>query len=85
MKASKIKPAAYDDARQPAYFPRLQWLNSPLSIARHWGCCTYNGARYEVDELTDDLCRQDVAKARREAYTAEDLATIKAKHLQSAA
>lgn len=75
-------PRVYDDSRQPRVILRDVWLNSPLSITRFWGRCTYNGADYEVDELTEDLCREDVAKERRAAYTKEDLATIKAKYLK---
>jgi hypothetical protein len=80
-KPAKQKASHYDDSRHPLYFPRDQWLNSQLSIARHWGACTYNGVRYEVDELTEDLCREDVALARRTAYTDADKATIRAKYL----
>lgn len=43
---------AYDQERNPPYFSRAYWLNSPLSTARFWGACTYNGVGYEVDELT---------------------------------
>ena len=39
-----------------------------------------NGVGYEVDELTNDLCREDEAKRRRLAYTPEQLTIIKAKH-----
>jgi hypothetical protein len=76
---------AYDNAKNPLYFSSEYWLNSPLSITRYWGACTYNGVRYEVDELTEDLCREDVALARRKAYTPADLATIRAKYLQEGA
>lgn len=75
------KPA-YNDAKTPPYFIRESWLNSQLSIARFGGACTFNGARYEVDELTGDLCREDVATARRKAYSPEDLAVIKTKRMQ---
>lgn len=72
-------------AHTPDFFPRAQWLNSPFSVARFYGACTYNGVRYEVDELTEDLCRADVALQRRQNYTPADLATIKAKYEQDQA
>jgi hypothetical protein len=78
-----VSATVFNDARQPRYFLREAWLTSPLSVARFWGRCTYNGAHYEVDELSEDLCREDEAKARRAAYTAADRATIKAKRLQA--
>lgn len=49
------------------------WLDSQLSVARHYGGCTYNGHTYSID-MTDPqhpLVRQDVlmreAKARKQA------------------
>jgi hypothetical protein len=73
---------SYDESKNPAFFSRDNWLNSPLSTARFWGACTYNGVHYEVDELTGDLCREDVAFERRSNYTAAQLATIKARYEQ---
>ena len=47
------------------------WLNSHLSIARHYGACNINGVRYVVDPRTNELVREDVlkreAKERRAA------------------
>ena len=43
MKKKAPTPAKYDDAKNPLYFGLDYWLNSPLSITRFWGCCTYNG------------------------------------------
>lgn len=73
-------PVVYDNERNPPFWPLLQWLHSPLSLTRFYGACCYNGVRYEIDELTEDLCRQDVMQQRRAAYTPADLATIRAKH-----
>ena len=35
-----------------------------LSIARHYGGITYNGASYHYDESTDRLIRMDIWRAR---------------------
>jgi hypothetical protein len=82
MKKPATQPPGYDDERQPRYFRKEAWLNSPLSIARFWGSCTYNGAHYEVDPLSEDLCREDEARARRLAYTEADKATVRSKYLK---
>ena len=79
-KKKQKTPVVYDETKTPPYFKRDYWLNSHLSIVRYYGACNFNGVRYELDELTEDLCREDVAKARRAAYTKQDLATIKAKY-----
>lgn len=48
------------------------WLNSQLSIARHYGGITYQGKHYQIDYRTkgEPLVRVDVlsreAKARKE-------------------
>jgi hypothetical protein len=59
--------AAFDDAKQPRYFPAAQWQESSLAVAAHRGHCFYNGARYELDAPSGDLCRADEAAARRAA------------------
>ncbi|OQY25504.1 MAG: hypothetical protein B6244_14910 [Candidatus Cloacimonetes bacterium 4572_55] len=33
-----------------------------LSVARHWGQCTYNGALYHYDAVADMLTRDDIFK-----------------------
>ena len=40
------------------------WLDSHLSIARHYGGCTYNGADYVIayDEEGQPLLRSDLLK-----------------------
>ena len=45
------------------------WLNSQLSIARHYGGCTYNNHRYVIDHTDPDmpLVRVDVLKAEQAA------------------
>ena len=45
------------------------WLNSQLSIARHYGGCTYNGASYVIDMQHPDkpLVARDVINAIKEA------------------
>ena len=42
--------------------PRVMFgvSNSKLSIARHYGACTYNGAAYTYAEEADALVRNDV-------------------------
>jgi hypothetical protein len=72
----------YDPDKNPPFIPVEHWLNSPMSIARFYGACTYNGVHYEICELTNDLCREDVMAERRAAYTPEDLAKIKAKYME---
>jgi hypothetical protein len=84
MKQPK-QPTIYNDQKHPPYFAHPGWLNSQLSIARHYGGMTLDGVRYEVDELSGDLCRLDVAKARLAAYTPAAKAVIKARHLTTPA
>lgn len=36
------------------------WRQSQLSIARFYGAVNYNGHRYEICPVTDDLVRADV-------------------------
>lgn len=45
------------------------WLNSQLSIARHYGGCSYNGAYYFVAyaEEGQPLVREDVLKREKRA------------------
>ncbi len=33
-----------------------------LSVSRHYGGCTYNGAHYVYNPVTDELIREDVLK-----------------------
>lgn len=35
--------------KNPKRIPYDTWVNSHLSIARHYGGCTINGVRYELD------------------------------------
>ncbi len=39
----------------------------PLSIARHFGGCNFNGARYTYIPTTDELIRDDVLKWKRKS------------------
>ena len=43
------------------------WLNTQLSIARHYGGCKYNGADYVIayDEEGQPLVRKDVKYTRK--------------------
>ena len=45
------------------------WLDSQLSIARHYGGCKYNGADYVIAyrEKGQPLVRSDVLKRERKA------------------
>lgn len=47
--------------------PYQNWMNSQLSIARHYGGCTVNGKWYIVDRKTGDLVREDIFKANAKA------------------
>jgi hypothetical protein len=40
------------------------WLNTQLSIARHYGGCDYNGRHYiiDIDDADQPLVREDVYK-----------------------
>lgn len=50
------------------------WLNSQLSIARHYGGCRYNGAYYFVAYTEDGqpLVRADVLKREQREKRAKD-------------
>lgn len=37
-----------------------------LSVARHYGGCSYNGASYKYNPVDDTLTRADILKARKE-------------------
>lgn len=43
------------------------WLDSQLSIARHYGGITYNGHKYVIDynDPQEPLVRQDTKKGKR--------------------
>lgn len=47
------------------------WLDSQLSIARHYGGCTFNGADYVIayDEEGHPLVRKDVKFPRKAKAT----------------
>ena len=47
------------------------WLDSQLSIARHYGGCKYNGADYVIayDEEGQPLVREDVKFPRKAKAT----------------
>lgn len=49
------------------------WLDSQLSIARHYGGCTFNGHSYLIDytDPQQPLVRQDVVKADRKTKKAQ--------------
>jgi len=38
------------------------WMDSQLSLARHYGGCTYNGHAYKVDfnDIDQPLVREDI-------------------------
>lgn len=36
--------------KEPHRIPYDSWINSPLSIARHYGGCKLNGKTYRMDE-----------------------------------
>ena len=44
--------------------------NSHLSIARHYGGCTFNGKRYVYIAERDELVRDDIYKADKKAQNA---------------
>jgi hypothetical protein len=56
------------------------WLNGQLSIARHYGGCTFNGHEFQIDYADPDapLVRLDIfkaeTKAKSEAKKAERMA-----------
>lgn len=59
----------------PERIPHAYWINSQLSIARHYGSCAINGVIYFVEPKTGDLVSGKLmareAKARREALKAK--------------
>jgi hypothetical protein len=81
LTAMKKKAIVYDDTKHPKFWPPEAWMNSQLSIARHHGGIRFNGVPYEIDELSHDLCRPDVAAARRKAYTEADIAAIRSRKM----
>ena len=46
----------------PDRIPYDHWINSQLSIARHWGCCVINGVKYVVDPRDKSLVKEIVFK-----------------------
>jgi hypothetical protein len=60
----------YDTPTKPEPPERIYgWLNSQLSIARHYGGMTYQGMRYEIDYLSEGqpLVRWDVLEREKKA------------------
>lgn len=54
--------------KEPAPERIYNWLNGPLSIARHYGGCSFNGAEYVISYGEDGqpLVRKDlIAKSNR--------------------
>jgi hypothetical protein len=45
--------------KYPDRIPRDAWINSQLSIARHYGGIKINGDFYIVDKNTGDLVKQN--------------------------
>lgn len=74
MKATKEDLAAIDRLIKPQEPPEriYGWIETQLSIARHYGGIKYQGHDYQIDYLSigDPLVRVDVlareAKARKE-------------------
>lgn len=56
------------------------WLDSQLSIARHYGGMTYSGHSYAIDYLDPDqpLVRFDILKAEAKAKAADKKEKCKA-------
>ena len=56
------------------------WLHTQLSLARHYGGCTYQGARYAIayNEPGQPLVRDDVLAREAKAARAEAKAAAKA-------
>lgn len=72
---------------QPAPPERIYgWLNSQLSIARHYGGCTYQSASYIIDMQHPDkpLVRQDVLTAELKAAKATEAARRKTEKAEQA-
>ena len=55
------------------------WLHTQLSVSRHYGGCTYQGARYSIayNEPGQPLVRHDVMAREAKAAKAEAKATAK--------
>ncbi len=49
------------------------WLDSQLSIARHYGGCKFNGASYSIayDDEGEPLVRDDVLRRARRSKCAQ--------------
>jgi len=56
---------------QPSQPPKkiYGWMDTQLSVARHYGGCTYQGHSYKVDfnDLDQPLVRQDVMEEEKKA------------------
>lgn len=56
---------------QPSQPPKkiYGWMHTQLSVARHYGGCTYQGHSYKVDfnDLDQPLVRQDVMEEEKKA------------------
>lgn len=57
------------------------WMNSQLSIARFYGGCTYQGARYVInyDEPGNPLVRADIFAADHKATRDANRSALRAK------
>lgn len=51
----------------PDRIPYEVWINSQLSIARHYGGITLGQSRYIIDYSDNSLVRADVLKAEKRA------------------
>jgi hypothetical protein len=63
------------------------WLNTQLSLARHYGGCKYNGHSYVVayGEEGQPLVRQDVVRREHDSAKAENKKKLKEQMLASLA
>lgn len=58
--------------KYPDRIPYDSWINSQLSIVRHYGCCTLNGDRYELDF---DSCEPQIIDGEEKYFP--DLVKVK--------
>lgn len=65
---------------QPSQPPKkiYGWMDTQLSVARHYGGCTYQGHSYKVDfnDLDQPLVRQDVMEEEKKAKKIKNKAVI---------
>lgn len=59
---------------KPERIPYCNWINSQLSIARHYGAIKINETTYHVDYITHDLVRDDVWKKDKKSRAASEKA-----------